>query len=77
MLFSFPCSDYSFVFIFCAMSVDLKKLKSEGAVVVHKYRYTYMFDEWVGFVEIDVDLLRFWWLWRKSKVSDCLIFIEL
>lgn len=56
------------------MSVDLKKLKCEGAAIVYKLIYTYMFDESVVFYEIGVDLQRFWWLWRKSKISDFLRF---
>lgn len=59
------------------MFVDLKILKSEGAVVVHKHVYKYMFDDLDGLAEIEVDLVRFWWLWRKSKFADCLRLIEL
>ncbi|KAL1547227.1 hypothetical protein AAHA92_23729 [Salvia divinorum] len=56
---------------------DLKKLKSEGTVVVNKLVYRYMFDDLDGLGEIEVDLLWFWWLWRKSKPADCLRLIEL
>lgn len=58
------------------MSLDLKKLKSEASAVVHKHVSKYMFDELVGLAEITVDLLRFWWLWRKSKFADCLRILE-
>lgn len=58
------------------MSLDLKKLKSEASVVVHKHVPKYMFDELVGLAEVTVDLLRFWWLWRKSKFADCLRILE-
>ncbi|KAG8381205.1 hypothetical protein BUALT_Bualt06G0098000 [Buddleja alternifolia] len=33
-----------------------------------------MFDICSGFSEIKVDLLRFWWLWRRSKAFDYLSF---
>lgn len=52
------------------MRVDLKKkLKSEKAVVVDSESLSCVFDFWVGFTEIDVDLLRFGWTWRRSRVS--------
>lgn len=59
------------------MFVDLKKLKSEGTVVVYKHIYRYMFDDLGWLAEIEVDLLRFWWLWRKSKSAVCLRLIDL
>ena len=65
------------VFILCVMLVDLKKLKSEGTVVLNKFVYRYMFDDLDGLAEIEVDLLRFWWLWRKFKPADCLRLIGL
>lgn len=30
---------------------------------------SYVFDLWIGFTEIDVDLLRFGWSWRRSRVT--------
>lgn len=70
-------SDCSFSFCFFVMFVDLKKLRSEGAVVVHKHVYRYMFDDLDGLDKIEVDLLRFWWLWRKSKFAGCGRLLEL
>lgn len=29
--------------------------------------HSYMFDIWLGFTEVNIDLLKFWWLWRRSK----------
>lgn len=49
---------------FCVVFTDLK---SEITVVVNKHIYRYMFH---GLDKIEVDLLRFWWLWRKSKSAD-------
>lgn len=45
-------------------AITLKKLKSDSVLVDI---YIYMFNVWFGFTEINVDLLRFWWLWRRSK----------
>lgn len=45
-------------------AITLKKLKSDLVLVDI---YIYMFNVWFGFTEINVDLLRFWWLWRRSK----------
>lgn len=50
------------------MRVDLKKkLKSEKAVVVDSESLSCV-RFLVGFTEIDVDLLRFGWTWRRSRV---------
>ena len=63
-----------FVMFFCVVFTDLK---SEIIVVVNKHIYRYMFHALEGLAKIEVDLLRFWWLWRKSKSADCISFTGL
>lgn len=73
VLFSFYCIlrvSFSFVYLYIFLNRNRCEETEEewvGSSLRYIQIHIYVFNEGVGYSEIDVDLIRFWWLWRRSR----------